>query len=234
MRFFRKTKQKGSFNFISFHLVQVTTSLCVSLTEVKVWGWGSTRKLQRRHCGHNVTKRLRLKILTLQQTGHERRFACDFCPLQVETCSLSAMVPSRVTLAEGGRFIFSCGEGEKRDIVSPAGVGELRETEDTFTFKRPPSALPGIRRHGGEATGVDPVTATQQAAEEEGGSLPCHRRQTEMLCGFSFIVSHRRVRGIADALREGLWWCRSAVRCWRTAFHRSLLKNFPPKIFSQI
>lgn len=70
----------------------------------------------------------------------------------------------------GGQFIFSCGEGEKRDIVSPAGVGELRETEDTFTFKRPPSALPGIRQHCGEATGVDPVTATQHAAEEEGVS----------------------------------------------------------------
>lgn len=70
----------------------------------------------------------------------------------------------------GGKFIFSCGEGEKRDIVSPAGVGESSETEDTFTFKRPPSAHPGIRQHCGEAACVDPVTATQHAAGEEGVS----------------------------------------------------------------
>lgn len=45
-----------------------------------------------------------------------------------------------------GRFIFSCSEGEKEDIMSPTGVRELSETKDTFTFKRPTSALLGIRQ----------------------------------------------------------------------------------------
>lgn len=88
----------------------------------------------------------------------------------------------------GGRFIFSCGEGEKRDIMSLAGVGELSETKDTFTFKQPTSALPGIRQDCGEAARVDPVAATQQAAAgDEGGCCVMSVKLNE-LCGFSVTV----------------------------------------------
>lgn len=47
-------------------------------------------------CGEH----LRLNIIVLQQIGHKRLFACDFCGSQVETCSLSAVFLSRMTLAE--------------------------------------------------------------------------------------------------------------------------------------
>lgn len=108
----------------------------------------------------------------------------------------------------GGRFIFSCGEGEKRDIVSPAGVGESSETEDTFTFKRPLSAHPGIRQHCGEAACVDPVTATQDAAGEEGVScvISVKLKHSVVLVLLQVIVASQP----SLLLSEGLWWCQSA------------------------
>lgn len=104
----------------------------------------------------------------------------------------------------GGRFIFSCGEGEKRDIVSPTSVGESRETKDTFTFKRPTSALHGIRQDCGEAARVDPVTATQHAAAGDEGGGCAMSVKLNKLCGFSVIVRHRRVSATAAALRGSL------------------------------
>lgn len=130
----------------------------------------------------------------------------------------------------GGRFIFSCSEGEKRDIVSPTGVGELSETKDTFTFKQATSALPGIRQDCGEAACVDPVTATQHAAAgDEGGCCVMSVKLNE-LCGFSCIVGHGHVRAIAAALRRSLV-VPSSCQCLKTELDESFLKISHKNIF---